>query len=51
VDTLLGFIFAHNIPSIRLFEKFRFARWAHMPGVARLEDVERDLLIVGRKVP
>lgn len=51
VDTLLGFIFAHNIPSIRLFEKFGFARWAHMPGVARLEDVERDLLIVGRKVP
>jgi L-amino acid N-acyltransferase YncA len=51
VDTLLGFIFAHNIPSIRLFEKFGFARWAHMPGVARLEDVERDLVIVGRKVP
>ena len=51
VDTLLGFIFAHNIPSIRLFEKFRFVRWAHMPGVARLEDVDRDLLIVGRKVP
>ena len=51
VDTLLGFIFAHNIPSIRLFEKFRFVRWAHMPGVARLEDVDRDLLLVGRKVP
>jgi len=51
VDTLLGFIFAHNVPSIRLFEKFRFVRWAHMPGVARLEDVDRDLVIVGRKVP
>ena len=51
VDTLLGFIFAHNTPSIRLFEKFGFARWAHMPGVARLEDVERDLVIAGRKVP
>ena len=49
-DTLLGFIFGHNIPSLRLFEKFGFARWAHLPGVALLDDVERDLVIVGRRV-
>ena len=45
-----GFIFGHNIPSLRLFEKFGFARWAHLPGVALLDDVERDLVIVGRRV-
>ena len=50
-DTLLGFIFAHNTPSLRLFEKFGFVRWAHLPGVALLDGVERDLDIVGRKVP
>jgi L-amino acid N-acyltransferase YncA len=50
VDTLLGFIFAHNQPSLLLFEQFGFTQWAHLPGVALLDDVERDLIIVGRKV-
>jgi len=50
VDTLLGFIFAHNQPSLQLFEKFGFRRWAHLPGVALLNGVERDLLILGRKI-
>jgi L-amino acid N-acyltransferase YncA len=48
VDTLLGFIFGHNAPSLTLFEKFGFARWGHLPGVAELDGVERDLVIVGR---
>jgi L-amino acid N-acyltransferase YncA len=50
VDTLLGFIFAHNQPSLRLFERFGFVTWGHLPKVALLDDMERDLLIVGRKV-
>ena len=50
VDTLLGFIFAHNEPSLRLFEKFGFARWGKLPKVATLDEVERDLVIVGRRV-
>ena len=50
VRTLLGFIWAHNHPSLRLFEKFGFDRWAHLPGVAVLDGVERDLVIVGRRV-
>jgi L-amino acid N-acyltransferase YncA len=50
IDTLLGFIFAHNQPSLELFEKFSFKQWAHLPGVALLDDVEHDLIIVGRKV-
>jgi len=50
VTTLLGFIFGHNIPSLRLFEKHGFARWGHLPGVAVLDGVERDLVIVGRRV-
>ena len=50
VHTLLGFIFAHNHPSLQLFARFGFARWAQMPGVATLDGVERDLIIVGKRV-
>jgi L-amino acid N-acyltransferase YncA len=50
VHTLLGFIFAHNDPSLQLFEKLGFGRWAHLPRVAVLDEVERDLVIVGRRV-
>jgi phosphinothricin acetyltransferase len=48
--TLLGFIFGHNEPSLRLFESFGFERWAFLPRVAELDGVERDLVIVGRRV-
>ena|ERR1039458_3864535 len=50
VSTLLGFIFAHNTPSLRLVEKHGFARWGYLPRVAILDGVERDLAIVGRRV-
>ncbi|MSP21528.1 MAG: N-acetyltransferase family protein [Dehalococcoidia bacterium] len=50
VTTLFGFIFAHNAPSLALFEGHGFARWAHLPRVAVLDGVERDLVIVGRRV-
>jgi phosphinothricin acetyltransferase len=48
--TLLGFIFAHNTPSLRLFEGQGFRRWGHLPRVAELDGVERDLVIVGRRL-
>ncbi|HEX2530981.1 MAG TPA: GNAT family N-acetyltransferase [Burkholderiaceae bacterium] len=50
VHTLLGFIFVHNRPSLRLFEGFGFERWATMPRVATLDGIERDLIIVGKRV-
>jgi L-amino acid N-acyltransferase YncA len=49
VATLLGFIFGHNEPSLRLFEKFGFVRWGHLPKVATLDGIERDVVIVGRR--
>ncbi len=49
VHTLLGFIFGHNDPSLSLFESEGFARWGCLPCVARLDGVERDLLILGRR--
>jgi len=50
LDTLLGFIFGHNEPSLALFERFGFLRWGELPRVATLDGIERDLLIVGRRV-
>ena len=50
VDTLLGFIFGHNTPSLALFARFGFVRWGELPKVAALDGIERDLVIVGRRV-
>ncbi|WP_375088271.1 N-acetyltransferase family protein [Peribacillus sp. RS7] len=50
VKTLLGFIFAHNAPSLKLFSKFGFEKWAHLPQVAELDGIERDLIILGKRV-
>jgi phosphinothricin acetyltransferase len=48
--TLVAFIFGHNEPSLRLFNGFGFERWARLPRVAELDGIERDLLILGRRV-
>lgn len=50
VHTLLGFIFGHNIASLGLFEQFGFAMWANLPRVANLDGIERDLVILGKRV-
>lgn len=50
IKTLLAFIFDHNAPSIRLFEKKGFERWAHLPKIADMPDAERGLLIYGLRV-
>ncbi|MEH7417556.1 N-acetyltransferase family protein [Neobacillus drentensis] len=50
IKTMLGFIFGHNEPSLRLFSSFGFEKWAHFPNVAELDGVERDLLILGKRV-
>ncbi|MDX2099986.1 MAG: GNAT family N-acetyltransferase [Leptolyngbyaceae cyanobacterium bins.59] len=50
LTTLLGFIFGHNEPSLRLFETFGFDRWGLLPGVAEFNGVQRDLVIMGYRV-
>jgi L-amino acid N-acyltransferase YncA len=50
IENLVGFVFAHNIPSLTLCEAFGFERWGHLPRVARLDGVERDLIVVGRRL-
>ncbi|MBV8273015.1 MAG: N-acetyltransferase [Cupriavidus sp.] len=50
VTTLLGFIFGHNAPSLALFERHGFTRWGDLPRVAVLDGIERDLVILGRRL-
>ncbi|MCW2997802.1 MAG: phosphinothricin acetyltransferase [Solirubrobacterales bacterium] len=50
VAALVGLVFAHNAPSLALFESRGFARWGHMPRVADMDGVLRDLVHVGRHV-
>jgi phosphinothricin acetyltransferase len=50
IKTVLSFVFAHNIASIHLNEKFGFTKWGHFPRVAELDGVERDLVIMGKRL-
>jgi L-amino acid N-acyltransferase YncA len=50
IHALVGCIFGHNKPSLQLFEKLGFERWGFLPRIARVDEVERDLVIVGRHV-
>ena len=50
IKTLLGYIFAHNEPSLKLFKSFGFDQWALFPNVAVLDGVERSLIILGKRV-
>jgi len=48
IDSFLGFIFAHNSPSITLFTSCGFVRWGTLPRVAIIDGNNRDLFIFGR---
>ncbi len=50
VHTLLGFIFAHNLASIALFEKMGVEEWANLPNIATLDQEERSLKILGIRI-
>ena len=47
ITRLVGYIFAHNEPSLQLFDSFGFQRWGYLPSIAELDGIERDLVIVG----
>jgi phosphinothricin acetyltransferase len=50
ISALVGCIFGHNESSLRLFERFGFERWGFLPRVAKVDEIERDLVIVGRHI-
>lgn len=50
LQNLVGFVFGHNEPSLALLRKFEFKEWGLLPGVAVLDGIPRDLVIIGRKL-
>jgi len=50
LKALVALIFAHNQPSLKLFETFEFKQWGYLPKVADLDGIERDLVIMGRHI-
>lgn len=50
IETLTATIFASNEASVALFRKMGFEQWGFMPRVARLEGIEKDLVLVGRRL-
>ena len=50
INAMVGLIFAHNEPSLKLFERLGFEQWGLLPRIAQLDAVERDLTIMGRPV-
>ena len=50
ISNILAMVFVHNQPSVTLFEAHGFQRWGLLPRVCEIDGVERDVLILGRRV-
>jgi phosphinothricin acetyltransferase len=50
IANVLAFVFAHNMPSVTLFEAHGFGRWGLLPKVCEMDGREHDLLILGKRV-
>lgn len=50
LKTLLALIFGHNEASLRLFASLEFKEWGLLPRVTELDGVERDVVLLGRRV-
>jgi len=51
IDVLLGFIFSHNLPSIKLFKHFGFSVWGELPNIAVMDNTRYSLTIFGKHLP
>lgn len=50
VNTLVCYLLSDNVPAQRLFEDSGFQKWGKFPAVAKVEDKERDLVVMGRRL-
>lgn len=50
IETILCYIFSHNKPSLSLFTKLNYQQWGYLPQVAELDNIQRDLTILGKKL-
>jgi phosphinothricin acetyltransferase len=50
ISTILGFIFAHNEPSLRLFRRAGFEEWGALHDVAEIDGKALTVRILGKKI-
>ena len=50
ISNVLAFVFAHNMPSVTLFEAHGFGRWGLLPKICEMDGKEHDVLILGKRV-
>ena len=50
IKTVVGFVFSHNVPSVRLFKSFGFEEWGKLPDIAEMDGREFSLSILGKRV-
>ncbi|QJD82644.1 GNAT family N-acetyltransferase [Cohnella herbarum] len=50
IRNIVALVFGHNEPSLALLRKFGFEQWGLLPGVANMDGIERDLVMMGKKV-
>lgn len=50
IRNIVSLIFGHNAASLRLHEKLGFHRWGMLPGVAELDSLSRDVVILGKRL-
>ena len=50
IKNLFTFLLDVNLASVRILEKFGFAKWGHMPGIAEFDGKTCGHLIYGRRV-
>ncbi len=50
IKTLVAYIFSHNKPSLRLFEKYGFEEWGKLPDIAVMDGNRYSLSILGKHI-
>jgi len=50
IANVLAFVFAHNLPSVTLFEAHGFGRWGLLPKICEMDGKEHDVLVLGKRL-
>lgn len=50
VENVIALVFAHNEPSLKVHGRLGFERWGLLPGVTKLDDARRDVVVLGKKI-
>ncbi|OCG13511.1 phosphinothricin acetyltransferase [Gilliamella sp. App6-5] len=50
IEAIFSYVFRHNLPSVNLFKKMQYQQWGLLPKIAELDNVQRDLMIWGKRL-